>query len=387
MEGEVTMKIALVVVSNGWGGAEEFVYQLAKAYKEKGHETTIITNSEMISFYKDLKKGGIKLVDIGKMFKPIKVQRFPPLRALFWHFNTVRMAKRFSEHIEEMKPDVIHFNQPRALLLWRYTFNKIKKGVTKVYTAHGLDFEMNSIMNTLLPAGLVKKLIEAFDLTIVPSKFMMKELTKREVITDIRIIPNGINFNEINRFSTATKRDVSRFRMVFPGGGKLWKGGKEVLEALSHLNKSNLNVELFITRPVPEGHVYFDIISKHGIKNNVKLTGLLSRNEYYRLLVSSDVLIMPSKKEAFGIVFLEAMALGKPIIATNMGGIPEVVEDGHNGYLCDRTPKEIARAIKFLYENPKVRKKISRINPERAKRFDWDNISEIYLELFSSKLK
>ncbi|MGQ4892559.1 MAG: glycosyltransferase family 4 protein [Candidatus Njordarchaeia archaeon] len=380
------MRISLIITANAWGGAEEFVYQLAKSLSKSDHYVTIMGNSEVIGYYNDL-KNNVKIVDLGKLFEPPSVRRLPFLRALFRHFNAVRISKRLTKELYRKKPDVVHFNQPSVLLLWAYISKFIReKNIPVVYTAHGLDFEMNHIINTLFPLPLVRKLIESFDIVITPSKFMLEELKKKRVVANVCVIPNGIDYKGLTKIGNPQKNKKNKlsFRMIFPGGGKLWKGGKEVLEAVYYLIVKNTlpNINLIITRPVSKNHIYQRLIQKYNIKDHVKLVGLLSREKYYQLLAASDILIMPSKKEAFGIVFLEAMALGKPIIATNLGGIPEVVEDKHNGYLCDGSPEELARLIEFLYKNPKIRKKISRINPQRAKRFDWNAVANMYLNAY-----
>ncbi len=384
------MNIALIILSGAWGGAEEFVYQLAKTLTRNGHHVSIIANEEVIKYYKkELRENEIKLINLGEMFKFKILQRLPYVRAIVRHYTVSRAYRRLISHLMVEEYDVLHFNQPVVLLLVYYLllsgkFSTVKKSSKIVYTAHGLDFELNRMSNTLFPKPIIRKLISSFDIVTTPSKFMRDELKQNDIIDDIRVIPNGIEYKTLIKVSNSQKQEKNRpeLWMVFPGGGKLWKGGVEVLKAVHYLSSHQNNIKLIITRPVPKGHLYFRLIGSYKINEHVSILGLLSRREYYKLLALSDVLIMPSKKEAFGIVFLEAMALGKPIIATNMGGIPEVVEDRHNGYLCDGTPIELAKLIEFLYENPRIQRKISCINPKRANKFDWNKIVYKYIRLY-----
>jgi glycosyltransferase involved in cell wall biosynthesis len=92
---------------------------------------------------------------------------------------------------------------------------------------------------------------------------------------------------------------------------------------------------------------------------------------------------MPSKQESFGIVYVEAMALGKPVVATKVGGIPEVVKDGRNGILVEPDSGRVAEAILYLYKNESVRSEMKRSNLQDIARFDWTSIVDQYLEVYA----
>jgi len=87
-----------------------------------------------------------------------------------------------------------------------------------------------------------------------------------------------------------------------------------------------------------------DKILELGIGNNVKLLGL--RNDIPEILKTMDIFVLPTLQEALGTSFLEAMAMGKPVVGTKAGGVPEVVKDGINGYLVEPgNPSILAKAI------------------------------------------
>jgi glycosyltransferase involved in cell wall biosynthesis len=93
-------------------------------------------------------------------------------------------------------------------------------------------------------------------------------------------------------------------------------------------------------------------------------------------------LVMPSRDEAFGIVFLEAMALGKPTIASNAGGIPEVVKDGRNGILVKPQPDQIAGAIVRLYRDEGLRTEMSHNNLQDVTKYDWSRIVDDFMSVY-----
>jgi len=93
---------------------------------------------------------------------------------------------------------------------------------------------------------------------------------------------------------------------------------------------------------------------------------------------------MPSKLESFGITYIEAMAMGKPIVAANTSSVPEVIIDRRNGILTDLDSDSVADAILRLYHDKSLREQIAKNNLEDANRFDWNSITDQYLFLYKS---
>jgi len=95
------------------------------------------------------------------------------------------------------------------------------------------------------------------------------------------------------------------------------------------------------------------------------------------------MLVLPSKKEAQGIVLLEAQAMGKPVIATRQGGIPYFIKDGENGILIDYgRPDQIANAVEKLLFDRDFREKIGKEGKETARMFTWDVITRKILDVY-----
>jgi len=101
-------------------------------------------------------------------------------------------------------------------------------------------------------------------------------------------------------------------------------------------------------------------------------------------MVASDIFVLPSLSESFGIVNIEAMASGLPIIATKVGGIPEIIKDGENGFLVEpKNPEQIAERILYLLSNNNIRRSISFNNKEKAKNYSWDLIVNKLIAVYS----
>jgi glycosyltransferase involved in cell wall biosynthesis len=98
--------------------------------------------------------------------------------------------------------------------------------------------------------------------------------------------------------------------------------------------------------------------------------------------------VFPSIYEAFGIVLLEAMACGKPVVASNVGGIPFVVEEGKTGLLFESgNVEDLADKIVTILKDEELREKMGEAGRERAKEFTWDKIAERTVEVYKEILK
>ncbi|OLB15188.1 MAG: hypothetical protein AUH07_03240 [Gemmatimonadetes bacterium 13_2_20CM_70_9] len=120
-----------------------------------------------------------------------------------------------------------------------------------------------------------------------------------------------------------------------------------------------------------------------GIEDRILFKGLLARDEVLRAYASADVFVLPSLFEPFGIVLLEAMAAGLPVVASRVGGIVDVVEDGKTGLLVPpRNPQAIADAIERLLSNPTLRQRMGAEARMRAPAYSWEELVPRILEVY-----
>lgn len=121
---------------------------------------------------------------------------------------------------------------------------------------------------------------------------------------------------------------------------------------------------------------------EHGLGDRITLTGPLPRAALLQEYARADLFVLPSLFEPYGIVLMEAMAAGLPIVATRVGGVPEVVEEGKNALLVPPgNPIELAKAMELLAREREKRRSFARAGQERVQQFSWTRIIPQWVRL------
>ncbi len=160
------------------------------------------------------------------------------------------------------------------------------------------------------------------------------------------------------------------------------KGFKYLIEALSLL--AITDVSLIIIGDGSEKKKLLRIADKLGVGGKVFIKSGLADEEKFQYLSKSDVYVLSSLHEGFGIVLQEAMQAGLPIVATNYGGQTDLIEDGKNGFLVSpKNSKELAAKIKEILDNKDLANSIGKRNEKEIEKYDYKKISKRYLDLIN----
>jgi glycosyltransferase involved in cell wall biosynthesis len=206
--------------------------------------------------------------------------------------------------------------------------------------------------------------------------------TDREL--EIEVIPNGI---DPVRFSPPRERRIRPVpRLITVARLLERKGIQTILEACAR--PSILPVELIIVGTGPYEGELKEMAVALGLADRVKFAGFVPNEELPDLYRKSDIFVLPSETESFGLVFAEAMSCGLPIAASNVGGIPETVRDGVDGLLCPPgDPLSLRENILRLMSNVDRHREISHSQRERIlERYSWDRIAARYAEVYDAVL-
>lgn len=405
------MNICLVVLSDGWAGAETVVHELARHFRDRGENVSIILNQEIYRYYADLEN--VRLLNIGALFSlrglvrtlasssTARESRVSPGKAFPGgaYLTTIlreelcyrRLENRILQNIRDNDVDILHAHLTTAIVLasgLRERLDIPVVGTLHGTTARGLE-RPRGIRWWQLPSvswrrRRLARALGGVDMLTAVSDFELGAVENCGIPIRHKstVIPNGINLLEIQNTKSPVSTLKGGFKLLFPGGGRLVKGGDLLIRALPKVKERIPLIHVYVAGDVPRNHVMHRLVAATNLDKDVTFVGLLGAKEYRQLLKSVDALVMPSREEGFGIAFLEAMALGKPVIAGNVGGVTGLIENGRTGLLVEPEPSRIADAIVFLHERLDVQQAMVRNGLDYVAGFDWSSISRRYIQLY-----
>lgn len=284
----------------------------------------------------------------------------------------VRISK-VREALDELKPDIVDLH-------YRWSGSLIK-GVLgyqgpKVYTCHNTLGEGVGLTHyaSELNDRMFLRHLDKFDRVVCVSDYMKKDVAARGFSEDrLQTIYNGVEIPE------APCRDGDYLLSL----GRLvrLKGLDALIRAMQ-----NTKCQLRICGEGPERRDLERLSQRLGLTDRIDFMGWISEEEKHRMLCECRMFVIPSVHEAYGMVAAEAMSYGKPVIASNTGGLPEVVGDA--GMLIPpQDEKALAEAISSLDGDAEKRLAMGRAARERMKAFSWDEMARrtgvLYSELVS----
>jgi hypothetical protein len=305
-----------------------------------------------------------------------------PLSLIFIPLGLIRFTTKIK------KADLIHAHQALAPAILAYLISKLYR-IPFIVTCHGSDIrnQKNKLV-WLIQSFILRR---ANYVTVVSEE--LKKILVHNYSVDpsrISIIRNGYDEKEINQLRRETKVENSK-KIVFVGSLRPIKDPYTLLLGFFKIKTKYPDVKLHIIGDGPLREELKKVCMENDLYSSVIFEGRKTHRETLRSIAESTIFIMTSIGEGLPTVLIEAMALGKPVIATAVGGIPEVVKHEINGLLIPpRCPECVAQALDKLLSNPDLRKKYRKAAEESVKDLSWRKISEqyaeIYIKLFS-KLK
>jgi teichuronic acid biosynthesis glycosyltransferase TuaC len=305
------------------------------------------------------------------------------------------IAKIMRSAIKEFKPDILHAHRATpegfAGLLIK---NRYK--IPLVCSLRGSDINVFPYRDKLTMA-LTKKVISNVQLISVSN-------TLRTVTESISVpsIPIRVVYNGCATDDFSSDRNVRKIRrgalgiadtdkvLIFVGNLIKTKGVFELLEAFISLSASRRDLYLIMVGKGAEQKKIRNIIESASLENRIILTGKVPHNEISSWLNAADLFVLPTYYEGLPNALLEAMSCGLPVIATRVGGIPEVIEDGRNGVLIEKqNTNALSRAIEYLINDGILAENMGIVGRQLLNdRFSWGHnaadMSRIYGEVINA---
>lgn len=374
------------------GGAENHVYHISKELIKREYDLKVFTSD----LYTEVPF--VRMESTSLDYDGVPLKRFKSY-SLKGETHYVFIPSLLRASLRE-KTDIIHAHSYGYFQTNAGAFVKKIRDLPLVITPHfHPEWSMwggkkRKKLRNIYDKLFARSVLEATDIVICHSENEKGLMAGQHVPSDkIRIIPAGVDFN---RFSV--KPSPERFKenfgisdkiVLFVGRLASNKGLSLLLDAaLQVISQFNDVTFVLIGEDEGERKMLEKRAEKLGIQEKIIFTGHITDDELLLSAYSAcEVFVLPSEYEAFGLVLLEAMSCEKPCIATNVGGMPEVVENGRTGLLVEYgKPDVLANAIIQLLGDGEQRRDMGRAGRERViENFTWpkivDKIEEVYKEL------
>jgi N-acetyl-alpha-D-glucosaminyl L-malate synthase BshA len=369
------MKIAIVCYPT-FGGSGVVATELGLELAKRGHKIHFITYSQPVR---------LALLNPNVHYHEVHVPEYP-----LFHYQPYELAlsSKLVDMVKLYKIDVLHVHYaiPHAYAGYMAKQMLADEGIhiPMVTTLHGTDITLVGNHPFYKPA--VSFSINKSDVVTSVSQ-SLKEDTYRlfDINKEIIVVPNFIELDKetqvenipCHRSLMASENEmilthISNFRKV--------KRIDDVIKIFYEIQKE-VPSKLMMVGEGPEKEIAEYLCNQLGIQNKVIFFG--NSNEIDKILCFSDLFLLPSETESFGLAALEAMACGVPVISSNSGGLSEVNKDGFSGYLSDvgDVSKMSQDAISLLKDNEKLKQfKINAL--ETAKLFDIQQIMPLYEQIY-----
>ena len=375
------------------GGAGTYAYNLAKELVKLGYEVHVIT-PRVAGCDKESVEEGLFVHRLSFLNKPF-------LAALSFWFSLRKDFASLEQHAGGF--DIVHSNGLSAFSLGQkvvssprvVTIHHLERTTLKVLEASLLD-RVRNLKGDIGISPLIEPLcIKRADRIIAVSQFTKQDIMDAFAIPDSRIevIYHGVHpedyvFPEEAKVKIRSTLGINSQPMIlFVGGLAPRKGVDILLRALPQVLRE-MEVKLVLAGSGNQRD-YQQLAQALGISDKAIFLGRVPDNTLRLLYSSCDLFVLPSRLEGLGIVILEAMAAGKPIVATNVGGIPELIESGQNGILveADEEGKLASTIVNVLSDNSLARV-IGENNIQKVREhYSWEVAAQKAEHLYNDLMK
>lgn len=361
------------------GGVEAVVVNMVKGLSRfRDLDIHIVTTSYGIDKEMDFKSDGIT------------IHAVPSDR----HFGNItlylRVRRKISEKINQIKPDLIHTHT-----LGYYTLAALDSGHKKVImSTHGIadrNWRMSGSIIDKIRKNLwycrYKKCMNTVKDVIVNSSYAKNCLTGLK----------GRNIYELNNpiseaFFETDETLEEELRLLFVGNISEEKGMMTLLCALKRVKESFDGIKLMVAGQAKEHSFYSKsvrFVEENGLDGSVHFLGHLDEDELKEEYAKASIFVFPSKRDVAPLALLQAMAAGKAIVATTVGGIPYIIDDGVNGFLVEKDDfVSLADKIVLFIKDPLLRKRFGLYARQKVfKDYKIEAVTDRLYEIYSGMVR
>ena len=372
------MKIGIVCYPT-FGGSGVVATELGKGLASKGHEVHFITYNKPARldfflenlYYHEVSISQYPLFD------------FPPYESA--------LASKLVDVVRFEKLDVLHVHYAIPHASAAYLAKQILKtygiNIPVVTTLHGTDITLVGKDKTFKPV-VTFSINESDGVTTVSENLKSQTLESFDITRDIKVIPN---FIDLTRFVSKNREHFKK--AIAPGNERILvhtsnfrkvKNTQDVVR-IFHQVSQTIPSKLLMVGDGPERSNAEELSRQLGISNSVRFLG--KQDAVEEILSVSDLFLMPSSSESFGLAALEAMACRVPIISTNIGGLPELNEQGVTGFLSNVGDiDEMSKHAIHILEDCDRLEHFKQAAYEHAQKFEISKILPLYEEYYEEAI-
>lgn len=358
-----------------YGGSGVLATELGMYLAKTGHKVHFITYSQPVR---------LDILESNVYYHEVNVHDYPLFQ--YQPYELALSSKMVNVAIK-YKLDLLHVHYAIPHAYAAVTAQQILKDkgirIPIITTLHGTDITLVG-RNPSYKEAVTFSINHSNAVTSVSHSLKNDTLAIFDITQDIKVIHNFVDLSLYekedpckNNFAPNGEKvitHISNFRPV--------KRTSDVL-AIFYRIQQEVDAVLLMIGEGPDKEKLRQEAQGFGIVDKVKFLGKTSEVE--RILCMSDLFLLPSEKESFGLAALEAMAAGVPVISTNTGGLPEVNIDGVTGFTSDvGDVQDMSKNSLHLLKDPKLHKEFSDNTRKQAAKFSLENIGPEYLELYSS---
>ena len=371
------MKIALVSPYDFAypGGVAIHISALEHHFTKMGHQVKVIAPAS-----KAVSSFGDRFIPIGNP-RPI-----PASGSIARITISLRLASQIKTVLNEEKFDIIHLHEPFMPMLCTAVLRF--SDTANVGTFHACQGRPSYNFGWPISRIMLRRRCRKLTGKIAVSKPAM-EFASKYIRGYYNIIPNGVDLEHFSPdVSPVDKFGDGKLNILFVGRLEKRKGLLHLLKAYQWVKQEIPNSRLIVVGPGTRLRHKYEKQVRHAGFKDIVFVGYVSYDELPRYYKTADIFCAPATgRESFGIVLLEAMAIGKPIVASNIEGYASVITDSVDGLLVPpKDEKMLARALISLMRDESLRRQMEVSGRLKAKEYNWEHIASKVLSYYARVL-
>ena len=346
-------KALIAITQSNFGGAQKYVYDLANDLPKDTFEVAVVCAAGGILTEK-LRVSGIRTIELGSLKRNVSFG------------SDVRTFFKLCNVLRKERPDVLHTNSSKMGGLGALAGRLM--GIKHIiFTAHGWEFNApRSAAQKTIIRFFSKLIVRLSHKTIAVSETLKRQIGDSAALQGrIVVIPNGVA--SISFLNRTIARETLADRAHISVDNSVWigtvaelhpvKGLRYGIEAVEHVLKQSPDTHYFIIGGGTEEAVLQKLIKERGLSAHVHLVGFIDNAA--KILSAFDIFLLPSLSEGLAYVLLEAGSAKLPVVASRVGGIPEVIEHNVNGFLVNaKDAPGFADSLLYLIHNKNTRERL-----------------------------